>query len=357
MTADDAFHPLLLDAVSGRPLGEDAAERAFGLIMEGAATDIQVAAFLTALHVRGETAPELLGAVRAVRARMAALPTPLPDAIDVCGTGGDGLGTLNVSTAVAFVLAGLGVPVAKHGNRALSSRSGATDVLAELGVASDATPDHLARHLRERGLVFLNAPAHHPAMRHAATVRRGLGFRTLFNLVGPLCNPARVRRQVVGVFDPAWLEPVARTLASLGSTDAWVIHGEINGRSSGADEATLAGPTHVAALENGHVSRFSIDPRDAGLQPAPIDAISGGDPAFNAQALRAMLGGARGAYRDTVLLNAAIGLHVAGHGQITHVGIIQPRALAETVARAAGAIDDGRALAALERARGVSVSA
>jgi len=293
--------------------------------MDGEATQAQIGALLTAMRLRGETLPELLGAVRAARARMSRVEAPA-GTLDVCGTGGDGVGTLNVSTATAFVVAACGVPVAKHGNRALSSRAGGADVLAVLGVeiaAGDA-----ASVLARFGLTFLFAPNHHPALRHAAAARAEMGFRTLFNLVGPLCNPAGVRRQLLGVFDPAWLEPVARSLGALGTEAAWVVHGQ------GLDELTLAGETQVCAWRDGAVSRFTVTPEDAGLERAPVAAILGGDPPENAARLLALLEGERGAYHDTVVLNAAAALVVAGKAD----------RLADGAAQAAEALRNGAAL-------------
>jgi anthranilate phosphoribosyltransferase len=296
--------------------------------MRGEATAAQIAALLTALRVRGETPDELLGAVRAVRAHM--LPVAAPaGAIDVCGTGGDGLGTLNVSTAVAFVVAACGVPVAKHGNRALSSRAGGADVLAALNVA--IAPEQAAAALAATGLTFLFAPNHHPALRHAAGPRAELGFRTLFNLVGPAANPAGVTRQLVGVFAPRWLEPMAATLGALGAERVWVVHGQ------GLDELTLAGETQVAEWANGAVRRFTVTPEQAGLARAPVEAILGGDAPQNATALLALLQGGRGAYHDSVVLNAAAALLVAGRSE----------SLAAGAASAAAALANGAALAKL----------
>lgn len=297
--------------------------------MDGAATPPQIAALLTALRVRGETQPELLGAVRAVRARMSTIDAP-PGTIDVCGTGGDGLGTLNVSTAVAFVVAACGVPVAKHGNRAISSRAGGADVLAALGI--DIPPHRAAETLARTGLTFLFAPNHHAALRHAAPTRADLGFRTLLNLVGPAANPARVARQLVGVFAPAWLVPMAETLGALGADHAWVVHGE------GLDELTLAGETHVAEWRDGKLRTFTVTPDQAGLTRAPVAAILGGTPAENARALSALLQGTRGPYHDTVVLNAAAALIVAERAGN----------LAEGAAQARDALADGRALAKLQ---------
>ncbi len=320
--------PVLGRLAAGEELSEGESEAAFAAIMDGLATSAQIAALLTAMRVRGETPAELLGAVRAARARMASVSAP-PGTIDVCGTGGDGLGTLNVSTAVAFVVAACGVPVAKHGNRALSSRAGGADVLAELGV--HVPPDEAATVLARTGLTFLFAPNHHPALRHAAAARAELGFRTLFNLVGPLCNPAGVKHQLLGVFSPDWLEPVARTLGALGAERAWVVHGQ------GLDELTLAGETQICAWDAGSITRFAVTPEMAGLSRAPVAAILGGDAAENAARLLTLLQGELGPYRDTVVLNAGSALVVAGATEN----------LAEGAARAADALRNGAALAKL----------
>ncbi|GAC86721.1 anthranilate phosphoribosyltransferase TrpD [Gluconobacter thailandicus F149-1 = NBRC 100600] len=354
MTAEADFSALLRRVADGAVLTADDAEKAFSAIMAGDVEPAQLAAFLTALKMRGEAADELTGAVQAVRRYMTVLPDVPADTLDVCGTGGDGLGTLNVSTAVAFVLAGLGVSVAKHGNRALSSRSGATDVLEKLGVPPIDDPAFQSEQLRDNHLAFLAAPFHHPAMRHAAPVRKALGFRTLFNLLGPLCNPAQVQRQLIGVFDVRWCEPVARTLGSLGSTHVWAIHGTTD--EGGSDELTLAGPAEIVSLENGTISRLSFDPDMAGVTSAPISAIRGGDSDANAQALTALLDGARGPYRDTVLLNSAAALHVAGRGNVVHNGTIDAEAFRNNMALAARSIDDGHARMALTRARNAMAS-
>ncbi len=313
---------------AGETLTATESEAVFAHIMDGHATPAQIAALLTAMRLRGETPDELLGAVRAARARMACIAAP-PGAIDVCGTGGDGLGTLNVSTAAAFVVAACGVPVAKHGNRALSSRAGGADVLAALGV--DIPPGLAAETLARAGLTFLFAPNHHPALRHAAGPRAELGFRTLFNLVGPLANPACVRHQLVGVFAPAWVEPVARTLGLLGTERAWVVHGQ------GLDELTLAGETQVCAWRGGAITRFIVTPEQAGLARAPVSAIIGGDAQHNAARLLALLEGETGAYHDTVVLNAAAALVVAGRADT----------LAEGAALSTEALRNGSALARL----------
>ena len=329
-----SLKPTLARLATGATLAEAEAEAAFGTIMAGEATPAQIAGLLMAMRVRGETVAELTGAVRAMRARMTGIAAP-PDAIDVCGTGGDNAGTLNVSTAVTFVLAGCGVPVAKHGNRALSSRAGGADVLAALGVNVDVPLERLAGILRAADCAFLFAPRHHPSMRHAAGPRVELGTRTIFNLLGPMANPAGVRRQLTGVFSPDWARPMAETLARLGTEAAWIVHGD------GLDELTLAGENRVVALEAGALREFQLTAADAGLSPAPADAICGGEAAENAAALRALLEGAPGAYRDTVLLNAAAALIVAGRTDRLRAG----------VAAAAAAVDSGAALGALERLR------
>ena len=326
--------PVLARLAAGGTLDEAEAEAAFGTIMGGEATPAQIAGLLMAMRVRGETVPELVGAVRAMRARMLAVPAP-PDAIDVCGTGGDNAGTLNVSTAATFVLAGCGVKVAKHGNRALSSRTGGADVLTALGVNVDAAVDRLPGAMSRSGCMFLFAPRHHAALRHAAGPRVELGTRTIFNLLGPLANPARVRRQLTGVFDPAWARPMAETLGALGTERAWLVHG------MGLDELTVAGPSQVVEWHGGQVRSFVVEPEEAGLARSPADAIRGGDPADNAAALRALLDGAPGAYRDTVVLNAAAGLVVAGAANDLRDG----------AALAARSIDSGAARGSLDSLR------
>ncbi|WP_456307243.1 anthranilate phosphoribosyltransferase [Paeniroseomonas aquatica] len=313
-------------------MAESEAEAAFGIIMAGEATPAQIAALLMAMRVRGETVPELTGAVRAMRARMLAIEAPV-GAIDIVGTGGDSSGSLNISTATALVVAGCGVPVAKHGNRALSSKSGAADALAALGINLDVPLDRLEAVLAKAGMVFLMAPRHHASMRHAAGPRVELGTRTIFNLLGPLANPARVKRQLTGAYATAWLRPMAESLLRLGTEAAWVVHGQ------GLDEIALSGETQVVALEAGRLREFTIAPEDAGLQRAPPEAIRGGEPAENALALTALLAGASGPYRDIVLLNAAAGLVVAG----------RTRDLRDGAAQAARAIDSGAASAVLGR--------
>jgi anthranilate phosphoribosyltransferase len=329
--------PFIAQLAAGETLSEGQAEAAFDLIMSGEATPAQIGALLMAMRVRGEAVSEITGAVRAMRNRMTAIEAPA-GAIDVCGTGGDGAGTLNVSSAVAFVVAGCGVPVAKHGNRALSSRTGGADVLTALGVNIDAPIGLLPSILAEAGCVFMFAPRHHPSMAHAAGPRVELGTRTIFNLLGPLANPARVRRQLTGVFSPSWTRPMAETLAALGHEAAWVVHG------MGLDELTVAGQSHVTALHVGKILSFVVEPADAGLSRAPTAAIKGGDAGFNASALEAVLQAAPGAYRDTVLLNAAAALIVAGRAGD----------LREGVSLAAHSIASGAAFAALETLRRVS---
>jgi anthranilate phosphoribosyltransferase len=284
-----------------------------------------------ALRVRGETIDEITGAARIMRAKALKVEAP-GDAIDIVGTGGDGAGTYNISTATTFVVAACGVPVAKHGNRALSSRTGGADVLTALGVNVEVPLPRLPAVLRAAHCAFLFAPRHHAALRHAAGPRVELGTRTIFNLLGPLANPAEVRRQLTGVFDPSWARPMVETLANLGSTDVWLVHGQ------GLDELTTAGENKVVALSAGTIREFTVTAEEAGLPHAPIEAIRGGDSATNAAALLALLQGAKGAYRDTVLLNAAAGLIVAGRAAT----------LREGVALAASSIDGGAALAALE---------
>ena len=326
--------PVLARLATGGTLDEAEAEAAFDVIMAGEATPAQIGGLLMAMRVRGETAAEIAGAVRAMRARMSVIEAP-EGAIDVCGTGGDNAGTLNISTAVTFVVAGCGVPVAKHGNSALSSRTGGADVLAALGVTIDVPLDRLSAILREAGCAFLFAPRHHPSIRHAAGPRVELGTRTIFNLLGPLSNPALVRRQLAGVYDPAWAQPMAETLARLGTERAWIVHG------GGLDELTIAGESQVVEVADGRTRRLVISPEDAGLSRAPLEAVRGGDAATNALALRGLLEGAGGPYRAIVVLNAAAALVVAGTAKNVQEGAVI----------AAHSIDSGAALAALERLR------
>ena len=328
----DAFKPLLGRLADGATLSEDDAQAFFAACLRGEPTPAQVAAALTAMRMRGETLSEIIAGARAMRATARTLTHDF-QVIDVCGTGGDGLHTLNISTAVGFVAAGGGLKVAKHGNRALSSKSGTADVLAELGVNLDVTPDQQRRALAEAGICFLFAQAHHGAMRHVSPIRAELGFRTLFNLLGPLANPAGAQRQVLGVYDSRWVEPLARVLGALGAERAWTAHG------AGLDELTTTGATQVAEWRDGQVRLFTITPEAVGLPRAGISELTGGTPAQNAAALRALLDGAKGAYRDIVLLNAAAAFLVGD----------KVETLREGVDLAGQVIDDGRARTALER--------
>jgi anthranilate phosphoribosyltransferase len=317
---------------SGASLTEAEAADAFELVMSGSATSAQIGALLMALRLRGETVAELAGAARVMRARALRVRAP-EGAIDTCGTGGDRSGTHNISTCAAFVVAGAGVPVAKHGNRSISSRSGSADVLSALGVVIDASPETITRCIEQCGLGFMFAPAHHAAMRHVAQVRTELGTRTIFNLLGPLANPAATRYQVVGVFGPEWVEPIAQVLGLLGTERAWVVHG-----SDGLDELTTTGISHVAVLDAGEVSTFKISPRNAGLPEATLEDLTGGDAVDNAAHIRAVLGGLKGAFRDIVLLNASAALLVAGKAQ----------SLRDGVALASESIDSGKAKGVLD---------
>jgi anthranilate phosphoribosyltransferase len=306
MTASMSDLKELLGIVAnGQALDGAQAEQAFDIIMSGNATPAQMGGFLMALRVRGETVEEITGAARAMRAKMLTVEAP-KGAIDTCGTGGDGKGTYNVSSAAAFVVAACGVPVAKHGNRALSSKSGAADVLTALGVNIDADMSLVQRALKEVGITFLMAPRHHSAMRHVGPARVELGTRTIFNLLGPLSNPARVKRQIIGVFSPDWVEPLAQVLKELGHERAWVVHG-----ADGLDELSTTGVSQVAELKDGRVSTFEVTPGQAGLPTAKLDDLKGGNAAHNAKVLRAMLNGERGPFRDIVILSSAAALIVA----------------------------------------------
>jgi anthranilate phosphoribosyltransferase len=329
---------LMQKVATGASLTEDETREAFETMMSGVASPVQMAAFLMALRVRGETIPEITGATRLMRERMLPVEAP-PNAIDIVGTGGDGHNTFNVSTAAAIVAAGAGVPVAKHGNRSVSSLSGASDVLTALGVKIDVPPMVIGREIAEAGVGFMWAPMHHPAMKHWAPARAELGIRTIFNLLGPLANPAGVKRQVVGVFNAAWTEPIAEALHNLGSVHAWVVHG-----SDGLDEITTTGPTRVTELKNGDIRTFEVRPSDAGLPPATLEDLKGGDATVNAGAIRQLLVGEHGPFRDIVVLNAGAALIVGGKAQD----------LREGAGRAARAIDDGSAARALDKLVAVS---
>lgn len=318
---------------AGHTMSEDQAEEVFEVIMSGDATPAQIGGLLMALRVRGETVEEITGAARIMRAKALRVEAPA-GAIDTCGTGGDGSGTYNISTAAAFVVAGAGVPVAKHGNRALSSKSGSADVLSALGIKVDADMALVKESLWANNIGFLMAPRHHNAMRHVAGPRVELGTRTIFNLLGPLANPAQADYQLLGVFASQWVEPMAEVLGRLGVKRAWVVHG-----LDGLDEITTTAPTLVSEWKDGKLHSFEVRPSDAGLRMAHASDLKGGDAQHNATALRALLDGAPGAYRDIVLLNAAAALVVAG----------QAADLKEGVALAAKSIDDGAARAALDR--------
>lgn len=313
-----ALKPLIATA-SARPLTRDEAEAAFGILFAGEATPAQMGGFLMALRTRGETVDEYAAAASVMRAKCVPVRAPA-GAIDIVGTGGDGKGTLNISTAAALVVAGAGVPVAKHGNRNLSSKSGAADALTELGLNVMVGPEVVERCLTEAGIGFMMAPMHHPATRHVAPVRLELGTRTIFNILGPLTNPAGVRRQLSGTFAADLCRPMAETLAALGSEAAWIVHG-----GDGTDELSIAAASHVAALRDGMVTEFTVTPDDAGLPWHPFEHLLGGTPAENALALRALLDGSTGAYRDAVLLNAAAALVVAGRAGDLKAGVTLAR--------------------------------
>lgn len=327
------FKTFLARIAAGARLERDEARRAFDIVMSGEATPAQIGAFLMGLRLRGETIDEITGAVETMRAKMLRVSAPA-DAIDIVGTGGDGSGSYNVSTAAAFVAAACGVPVAKHGNRALSSRSGAADTLMALGVRIDLEPARIGECIREAGLGFMFAPAHHSAMKHVGPARVELGFRTVFNLLGPMSNPAGVRRQMTGAFSADWIEPMARVLGGLGTERAWVVHG-----SDGLDEITTTGPTRVAEWTGTDVRLFEITPEQVGLRRADPSELKGGDAGDNAAALRLILDGEHNAYRDIVLINTAAALVVADKAPT----------LADGVTIAADAIDSGAARACLAK--------
>lgn len=316
----------------GHSLSRIEAEDAFDDIMSGNAAASQIGAFLMGLRLRGETIDEISGAVSTMRSKMLKVNAP-DNAIDIVGTGGDASGSYNVSTASAFVVAGCGLPVAKHGNRALTSKSGAADTLAALGVNLELSPADISRCISQAGIGFMFAPAHHSAMKHVGPIRVELGHRTIFNLLGPLSNPAGVKRQLLGVYAPEWVEPLAHVLKELGTKTAWVVHGD------GLDEITLTGETTVAQLKDGAVRTFMVVPEDAGLKRVDGALLKGGDPAHNAQALRELFDGAPGAYRDITLLNSAAALIVAGKAADLKDGVRQ----------AAHSIDGGHAKATLTK--------
>jgi anthranilate phosphoribosyltransferase len=310
------------------------------MIMEGEATPSQIGAFLMGLRVKGESVGEIAAAVSILREKMVPVVVDEPDGvIDIVGTGGDGAESLNISTGTAFVVASAGIPVAKHGNRALSSKSGASDVLQALGVNIDLTPEHIARCIKEAGIGFMFAPAHHPAMKHVGPTRAEIGTRTMFNLLGPQSNPAGARRYMLGVYAKQWVEPVAAALLANRAISAWVVHGD-----GGLDELSTTGPSFVASIKGGNLTSFEVTPEDAGLKRATLADLKGADPAYNAGRLRTMLEGARDPYRDVVLMNAAAAFIVAGRADTLKLG-------ADLAARD---IDSGRAKATLEKLISVS---
>lgn len=336
----DRLKPLIA-AACDRALTRAEAEAAFTALFDGDATPAQIGGFLIALRMRGETVDEIAAAASVMRAKCNAVLAPA-GAMDIVGTGGDGKGTLNISTATAFVVAGAGVVVAKHGNRNLSSKSGAADALTEMGLNVMVGPKVVEKCLAEAGIGFMMAPMHHPATRHVAPVRVELGTRTLFNILGPLTNPAGVKIQLTGAYDPALIRPMAEVLLALGSTAAWLVHG-----GDGTDELSIAAPSKVAALKDGAITEFDIHPEDAGLPVHPFEAIMGGTPADNAVAFRALLNGAAGAYRDAVLLNSAAALLVAGKADNLKSGVDMARS----------SIDSGAARARLDALARITTAA
>ncbi len=349
-----SFTYILQKALQGQKFSSEESYEIFEEIFSGRVPHAQIAAFLIILRMRGETVDELLGAVRSMRQRM--LPIQLMDSetIDVCGTGGDGRSTLNISTAVSFVLAALGISVAKHGNRAQSSKSGGVDVLAALGIPPEDNFEVIQNNLSEHKLAFLSAFIHHPALKEINIVRKDLGVRTIFNLLGPLLNPANVSYQMIGVYQEKWLYPLVQVLKKLGSKRIWAVHGYIdpNKSENGVDEITLAGPSTILALENNHIIPVDLTLsiiESVGLKPAPLSEILGGNPIENAKALLSILNGKKGAYRDTVLINAAIALHIVkGYSLINSHGEINITILKNLIVQATEAIDSGSALSVLQ---------
>ena len=335
--ADD-FKVLIAKVATGASLTREEAAGAFDRMMSGEATPSQMGGLLMAMRVRGETVEEITGAVTTMRAKMLGVKAP-PGAVDVVGTGGDASGSFNISTCAAFIVAGAGVPVAKHGNRALSSKSGAADVLQALGVRIELDANRVGMCIRDAGIGFMFAPAHHPAMKNVGPTRVELGTRTIFNLLGPLSNPAGVKRQMIGTFSRHWVEPMAQVLKNLGAESIWVVHG-----SDGLDEITTSGPTSVAALENGKIRTFEVMPEDAGLSRAKPEVLRGGDAEYNARALLEVLKGKPGAFRDVSILNAAAALIVAG----------KAKDLKQGATLAAKSIETGEAEGRLDRLIAVS---
>ena len=326
------LRPLIGRVAAGERLSEAEAEEAFEIIMSGNATPSQMGGLLMGMRVRGETVDEITGAARIMRSKALTIDAP-PGTIDTVGTGGDASGTFNISTATGLVVAGAGVPVAKHGNRAFSSKSGAADVLTALGVNIECEMAIVQRCLWEVGICFLMAPRHHGAMRHVGPTRVELGTRTIFNILGPLSNPAGAKRLLLGVFAAQWVVPMAEVMGRLGAEHVWVVHG------SGLDEITTAGTTTVAEFKDGKVRSFEVTPEDAGIERATLDDLRGGDPAHNAALMRGVLAGEKGRLRDIVLLNAGAALIVAGRAADLRAG----------VALAADTIDSGKAAEVLAR--------
>jgi anthranilate phosphoribosyltransferase len=336
----EPFRIYLEKAASGKPLTQDEAAQAFDLMIQGDVSAVHMSGFLMALRARGETVDELTGAVAAMRGRMLRIEAP-GDVVDIVGTGGDGRGTYNISTCAAFIAAGAGARVAKHGNRSASSKSGAADVLEALGVNIAMAPETAARAIREAGVTFLFAPLYHAAMKHVAPVRKALGVRSIFNLLGPLSNPAGASRQVVGVFAREWLAPFAEALDRLGSSHVWAVHS-----FDGFDELTTTGRAWVVELKDGEIREFEIGPADAGIAAGRIEDLLGGDARENADAIRRVLAGERNAFRDVAVMNAGAALVVTG----------KARCLEEGAELAAKAIDSGQAAAALDHLATISNS-
>lgn len=327
------LRPILAKLADGETLTAEESQEAFNIIMSGAADLAQMAAFIMALRLRGEQVDEIVGGARVLRSKATRIKAP-EGIVDTCGTGGDGLGTYNISTAAAIVAAAAGAPVAKHGNRSVSSKSGSADVLMSLGAELEISQAANEQSLIDNNFAFLFAPAHHKAMRHVAPARGSLQLRTIFNLLGPLANPAQAKRQILGVFDRKWLRPMAEVLQKLGSEHVWVVHG-----SDGLDEVTTTGPTYVAELKDGKITEFEVTPQSVGLEVSDIEDLKGGDADVNAQAIRDLLAGKPSAYRDIVLINAGAALVVAGKAET----------LKEGVDLAASTINSGKAAAALDK--------
>ncbi len=338
MNTINTFKSLIGKIAAGETLNQQQAKEAFNTILSGDATPSQMGAFLMGLHLRGETTDEMIGGVSVLRDKANYITAP-EGAIDLVGTGGDGFGTLNISTAAAFVVAGAGVPVAKHGNKAASSRSGTADVQAELGINTECDLSLTEKAVHEAGIGFMVAYRHHGAMRHVGPTRVELGIRTIFNLLGVMSNPAAVKRQLTGVYDPRWMIPMAETLKELGSEHVWIMHG-----TDGLDELTTTAPSLVVELKDGKITEFEITPEDVGLERVSMDKLIGGTPAENAKALRALLEGEKSAYRDITLLNAAAGLIVGGKCTDLSAGM----------ELAANAIDSGKALKAMEELKRIT---